>query len=104
MTKAGVDKMNLTVSEKAAKWYKEELHLDNELHSIRFFVRYGGVGGLLPGLSLGIKADTPSSPLDQDEVLGLIFFIEDEDDWYFDGHDLFVGFDEMLGEPSFEYK
>lgn len=36
------------VSDRAARWYKEELNL-NEGDSIRFFARYSSGGGLHPG-------------------------------------------------------
>lgn len=50
--------MDIKVSEQVAKWYKEELALENE-KNVRFFPRYGGVGGRIAGFSLGIKAEAP---------------------------------------------
>ena len=32
------------------------------------------------------------------------FFIEENDQWYFDGYDLIVDFDEKLQEPKYVYK
>ncbi|MFG6148805.1 HesB/YadR/YfhF family protein [Halobacillus sp. B23F22_1] len=95
--------MNLNVTEEAANWYKEELELNDET-SIRFFVRYGGVGGLQPGLSLAIKEEDSSEPIAKDKVNQITFFIEADDEWYFDGHSLTVQYDEKRQEPEFIYE
>ncbi|GGF10248.1 hypothetical protein GCM10010954_05960 [Halobacillus andaensis] len=95
--------MNLKVTEEAAKWYKEELELNDET-SIRFFVRYGGVGGLQPGLSLAIKQVDAAEPIAEDKVNNITFFIEADDEWYFEGHSLTVQYDEKWQEPEFIYE
>ncbi|PYE52103.1 hypothetical protein HUB98_28460 [Paenibacillus barcinonensis] len=79
----------LHVSEQAARWYKEELNL-NEGDSIRFFARYSSGGGLHPGFSLGIAVEKPRHPAEQTEVSGIQFFMEDHDYWYLKGHQLHV--------------
>ncbi|GAA0338217.1 HesB/YadR/YfhF family protein [Oceanobacillus oncorhynchi subsp. oncorhynchi] len=94
--------MEITVSEQAAKWYKEELDLQNE-KNIRFFPRYGGVGGRIAGFSLGIKAEAPENESASTSVEGIHFFIEESDDWYFEGADLSVSYDETQKEPKIEY-
>ncbi|WP_431799266.1 HesB/YadR/YfhF family protein [Halobacillus andaensis] len=94
--------MNLKVTEEAAKWYKNELELNNDT-PLRFYVRYGGVGGLQPGLSLAIKQVDPAEPVAEDKVEGVYFYIEEDDEWYFDGHSLTVEYDENWQEPEFKY-
>lgn len=95
--------MQLKVAEEAAQWYKEELELkDND--SLRFFVRYGGVGGLKPGLSLGIRPDTPQEPTAETTVKGIQFYIEKDDAWYFDNHSVQVIYDSDKEEPDFKYE
>ncbi|WP_079480078.1 HesB/YadR/YfhF family protein [Halobacillus salinus] len=94
--------MNLTVTEEAAKWYEEELDVTNKT-SLRFYVRYGGVGGLQPGFSLGIKFEEPQEPLVQTEVGNITFFIEEDDEWYFADHSLQVELNEKWDEPEFQY-
>ncbi|GEN54037.1 hypothetical protein LC065_15030 [Halobacillus litoralis] len=95
--------MNLTVTEEAAKWYEEELDIDGNV-DLRFYVRYGGVGGLQPGFSLAIKLEDPEEPIAETTTGPIHFFIEADDEWYFDEHSLEVTLDEKWNEPSFEYK
>jgi uncharacterized protein YneR len=45
--------------------------------------------------------DIPERSNIQLEKDGVIFFIEDEDVWYFDDKDLVIEFNEKLGEPEF---
>ncbi|SDJ70197.1 HesB/YadR/YfhF family protein [Sediminibacillus albus] len=94
--------MNLQISEEAAEWYKNELELE-ETDEVRFFVRYGGIGGHQPGFSLGIAAEAPSEPVTESEVHGILFFVEQQDSWYFDGADLHIEYNGETEEPSFEY-
>ncbi|KGX92044.1 hypothetical protein N781_03250 [Pontibacillus halophilus JSM 076056 = DSM 19796] len=94
--------MKLEISQEAAQWYKEELELQAN-QSLRLFVRYGGVGGLQPGFSLAVKPEQPKEPLTQTSKEEITFYIEEEDSWYFDGHDLTVKYDASLDEPSFDY-
>ncbi|QAS50895.1 HesB/YadR/YfhF family protein [Halobacillus litoralis] len=95
--------MNLSVTEEAAQWYEEELDID-ENKDLRFYVRYGGVGGLQPGFSLAIKLEDPAEPIAETEVGNIRYFIEADDEWYFDGHSLEVHFDQKWKEPAFDYK
>ncbi len=36
--------------------------------------------------------------------MALNFFVEEEDVWFFDGHDLYVDYDEKEDELLFDYK
>ncbi|GEN87452.1 hypothetical protein MKY30_19870 [Oceanobacillus sp. FSL W8-0428] len=94
--------MDIKVSEQVAKWYKEELALENE-KNVRFFPRYGGVGGRIAGFSLGIKAEAPKNETASTTVEGIHFFVEESDDWYFEGANLSVSYDESKKEPKIEY-
>lgn len=94
--------MKISITGEAANWYKEELLLD-VTPSVRFFVRYGGVGGLQPGFSLGVAPEQPVNPITQVESKGIQFFIESDDAWYFDSHDLTITLDPSLDEPKFSY-
>ncbi|TXL67781.1 hypothetical protein FHP05_01820 [Cerasibacillus terrae] len=94
--------MNIQVNNMAAKWYKEELDMENSSF-LRYFVRYGGKGHI-PGFSLGIKQESPEYIHTSVKVNGITFFIEESDKWYFDGVDLLVDFDTKLNEPVFTYQ
>ena len=94
--------MKLNISKEAANWYKEELHI-NEVINLRFFVRYGGVGGKVPGFSLGITPDTPEDIHASAEIDGITFFVEETDAWYFEESDLQIKLDNVLNEPELKY-
>ncbi|MBE4908602.1 HesB/YadR/YfhF family protein [Bacillus luteolus] len=94
--------MELMVSDKAAKWYKDELNLQSG-DGVRFFVRYGGFNSLQSGFSLGVSIEKPVESAIKVEEEGITFFVEEADIWYFDNHNLKVAFDEKKEEPEFEY-
>ncbi|MFZ3587788.1 HesB/YadR/YfhF family protein [Bacillus sp. DJP31] len=95
--------MKLTIEDKAANWYLEELYL-HQGDFIRFFVRYGGYGTVQSGFSLGVNKDTPDEIGLQVESKGITFFVEQKDLWYFDGHDLQVQYNDKYREPEFHYE
>ncbi|BCB03786.1 HesB/YadR/YfhF family protein [Bacillus sp. KH172YL63] len=95
--------MNIHISEKALFWFKDEM-LVEEGGQVRFYVRYGGSSPLHDSFSLGVTKDEPVDIGEQVVVEDRTFFIEERDLWFFDGHDLYVEFDETLQEPSYEYK
>src|SRR5690625_2602780 len=95
--------MNIHLSEEAIAWFKTEYEIDGQV-SLRFFVRYGGVGGNIPGFSLGVSFDAPKDPHTSTEQENIHFFIEEADAWYFEGKDLHVTVDQQNDEPLFSYK
>lgn len=95
--------MKLTVTEEAANWYENELDIEGK-SPLRFYVRYGGVGGLQPGFSLAIKLEEPAEPIAETTVGNIRFFVEADDEWYFDDHSLTVELDEKWNEPHFNYE
>ncbi len=94
--------MKITIDEKSATWYKNELELEKG-DSLRFFPRYGGYSPIQSGFSLGINKEDQNQAavtLVQDEIT---YFVAEDDVWYFDGHDLHVTFDDQRAEPTFNY-
>lgn len=45
--------------------------------------------------------EDPIEPVAQTTVDGITFFVEDQDIWYFDGHNLTVDINEEADEPMF---
>jgi len=90
--------MKIEVSEEAANWYKEELDINTG--NIRFFVRYGGIGGRIPGFSLGIKLEQPIEVHSFTVVEDLFFFIEEKDAWYFEDADMAVQLEQGKTDPE----
>lgn len=95
--------MKLFVTEEVAHWYKRELAMPSNAY-LRFFVRYGGFGGLVPGFSLGVNIDEPQNMHTSTTVAEITFYIEEQDVWYFDNQNLNVRLDEVLQEPTFSYQ
>ncbi|MBS4207413.1 HesB/YadR/YfhF family protein [Bacillus sp. FJAT-50079] len=95
--------MNIKLTDRASEWFQSELSL-NQGDFLRFHVRYGGSSPIQTGFSLGFTTENPIDIAIKHEVNGIIYFIEEEDLWYFDGHDLLVDVDENLDGPIYEYK
>ncbi|WP_110113318.1 HesB/YadR/YfhF family protein [Bacillus sp. CGMCC 1.16541] len=95
--------MKLTVTEQAANWYKTEMNVTSDQY-VRFFARYGGCSNVQKGFSLGVGTDNPINIGAETTVAGITFFIEEEDVWYFDSHDLIVDYNSETKEPDFKYE
>ena len=95
--------MNLDITEAAAEWYKDEFDLSQKAN-LRLFVRYGGVGGLVPGFSIGINIEEPNQIYAKKTINSLTIYIEEKDAWYFGDKDLLIEFNYNLHEPKFIYK
>lgn len=94
--------MKLDISKEAASWYKKELDIE-EPTNLRFFVRYGGFSGNVPGFSLGVAIDTPENKHASNLLDEITFFIEETDVWYFENSNLQITMDKGLSEPEFKY-
>ncbi|MBU7592323.1 HesB/YadR/YfhF family protein [Metabacillus halosaccharovorans] len=94
--------MKITIDNKAADWYINELQLE-EGDTVQFFVRYGGCSNVQKGFSLGVVKQNPEEIGTSVESKGITFFVENRDLWYFDQHDLHVDLDEDAEEPVFQY-
>lgn len=76
-------KMNLTITNEAAAFYKNEMELDNHV-CLRLYVRVGGVGS--GGFSVGVeRLDVRPATWFTIEAGKLSFAIAEDDYWYFDG-------------------
>jgi len=95
--------MKLTISDQAAKWYIDELGLQEGSH-LRFYVRYGGHSTVQSGFSLGIMQEEPENAAAATTMNEINFYVEEKDLWYFDDHDLLITFNEKLTEPEFQYE
>jgi len=94
--------LKITIDNKAADWYINELQLEKG-DMVQFFVRYGGCSNVQKGFSLGVVKQSPEEIGSSVESKGITFFVENRDLWYFDEHDLHVDLDEDGEEPVFHY-
>lgn len=95
--------MKLTITPKAQEWFKKELKLADG-QGIKFYGKVYGKTQVHDGFSVGMSVDTPESPLIEENVNGMMFFVEEADEWFFKGYDLVVNFDEKLDEPEYEFE
>ncbi|GAE35756.1 HesB/YadR/YfhF family protein [Halalkalibacter akibai] len=98
--------MNIQVTKPALQWFKDEFNLKEKDEYIRFFARYGGCGSIQSGFSLGIhhEEEKPVSVGAREETDGIVFFIAEEDIWYFKGYDLKVKYSRKNEEIEFVYE
>ncbi len=92
----------MSITQPAAKWYIDELDLQQG-DCVRFFVRYGGFGGIHKGFSLGIAISKPQDPSLQTEASGVTFFVENSDQWYFDGYNFHIKYSRKYDEVNYQF-
>ncbi|HHW38622.1 MAG TPA: hypothetical protein GXX18_15525 [Bacillales bacterium] len=94
--------MQLMITKAAVDWYKREMELA-EGDFVRFYARYGGESNLQAGFSLGMIVEKPTESTIQVVNDGITFYIECEDEWYFDNHNLTVAYNNQRDEVEFHY-
>ncbi|HWO77569.1 MAG TPA: HesB/YadR/YfhF family protein [Bacillus sp. (in: firmicutes)] len=96
--------MELVISDAAIKWFKDEVGIKSGDH-VKFHARYGGASPIQKGFSLGFsKEEAPVNIAASTTADGILFFVDESDLWYFDGHDLFVEYNEQYDEVEYIYK
>lgn len=96
--------MNITVTPQAQAWFKEEVGILPG-YGIQFKAKVYGSSPISHGFSLYLEPALPSKEIGAEFKAdnGIYFFVDQEDVWFFDGHDLSVEFDETLKEPKYIY-
>ncbi|MDN6639856.1 MAG: iron-sulfur cluster biosynthesis protein [Tetragenococcus sp.] len=92
--------MKLTVTPEALDWFKREFDLEPG-RGIEFFGKAYGSTQVHDGFSVGMSVDQPENPIAKEEIDGMLFFAEEEDDWFFKGYDLTVDYNKELDEPKY---
>jgi len=95
--------MKIVMTDQALNWFYDEMEVEVG-DSIRFYARYGGANPFHEGFSLGMSKDDPLNPSTVLQHNGVTFFIEEDDVWLFNGHDLIVDFDKERDELRYEYR
>ncbi|MDT2737222.1 iron-sulfur cluster biosynthesis protein [Enterococcus pseudoavium] len=94
--------MKLAITPQAQAWFKREIE-PADGQGIKFYGKVYGKTQVHDGFSVGMSVDTPESPLIEEKVNGMMFFVEEADEWFFKGYDLIVDYDEELGEPKYDF-
>ncbi|MGX9134682.1 HesB/YadR/YfhF family protein [Rummeliibacillus sp. JY-2-4R] len=95
--------MNIHITDQAYKWFLDEMSVKSG-DFVRFYARYGGSNPFHEGFSLGMSKDEPMNPTVQVIINEVTFYIEEDDRWFFNDHDLYVDYDQDSEELSYEYK
>lgn len=94
--------MKITISEPAVKWFINDMGVKKGDH-VRFYAQFYGSSPVQQSYSLGFTVEDPINITASTELEGIIFFVEETDLWYFDGHDLLVEYNEQEDELEFNY-
>lgn len=94
--------MKLIITQQALQHFKDNWDLEPGAE-VGFMGRYGGCSPIQQGFSLGITVESPLSPIVTTEMDGITFYVNEKDEWYFDGHDLEVDFDADKQELIYNY-
>jgi uncharacterized protein YneR len=98
-----LDNMEIVLSDSALNWFKEEIGLKNG-DKVRFYPQFYGNSPIQPGYSLAFSKDTtPNNIAVQTEKDGILFFVEDDDLWFFKDHNLHIDYNEKDDEVEFSY-
>ncbi|MBU9721426.1 MULTISPECIES: iron-sulfur cluster biosynthesis family protein [Bacillaceae] len=89
--------MELTITNSAVQFYKNEMNLKNG-DTVTLFVRVGGVGS--GGFSAGIVIGTPVVPYFNYDKSGISFCVTEEDVWYF--NDMTIDYNKDMEEVVFQ--
>lgn len=95
--------MQIIVTDEAVKWFTEEMEVEAG-DTIRFYARYGGSSPFHEGFSLGMTRDEPVHAGVTTTIDDITYFIEQDDLWFFNDHNLHVSVDTALDELAYEYK
>ncbi len=94
--------MNIKVTEEALHWFKEEMEASAG-DTIRFYARYGGSSPFHEGFSLGMNREEPHDYGVKEVIDGIEFYIERDDLWFFNEHDLLVDVNPDTDEIKYDY-
>jgi uncharacterized protein YneR len=94
--------VEIMISKKAVDWFKDEIGV-KQGEQIRFYIQFYGSSPIQEGYSLTFSRDNAIDKAASTEVDGIVFYVEESDLWFFDGHNLYVDFNENGDELEFRY-
>jgi uncharacterized protein YneR len=94
--------MEIIISNEALKWFKEDIGLKSG-DTLRFYTQIYGNSPVQKGYSLAFTVEEPVKIAVSAEYDGILFYIESDDLWFFDEHNLQVEYDEKEDELEYKY-
>lgn len=95
--------MKLVITSEAQNWFKKEVAPTMD-KGIRFFGKVYGSTNIHEGFSIAMSVESPEQPMVELTLDGITYFIEETDDWFFIGYDLYVAYDELKDEPTYRFE
>lgn len=95
--------MDITVSGKAVSFFQDEMGL-KEGQSVRFSSKVYGKTEVHEGLSVSVLVESPHQVLASTVEGGIQFFIEEADEWFFNGYHFHVDYDEQEDALTFKFE
>lgn len=94
--------MELTITPAAQQYFTQEMGLTTGNH-VRFHSRVYGKTEIHEGFSVGLTIEEPNGKvIAEDTQDGIHYYIEADDDWFFNGYDFKVDFSPE--DENFIYK
>ncbi|HWJ78015.1 MAG TPA: HesB/YadR/YfhF family protein [Niallia sp.] len=95
--------MKIIVSDAAMNWFKEEVGLESG-SGIKFYSQIYGTSPIQEGFALAFTIDNNVRDAAVQTVKDdITFFVEESDLWFFNGHDLYVEYNEVNDELEYRY-
>ena len=93
--------MAITISSAASEWFRRELDLAPG-SGVRFFGKVYGQTNVHDGFSVGMaRDDSIADPITQTEQDGVVYYVEANDAWFFEGLDMAIDYDADADEPTY---
>lgn len=95
--------MKISISNSALTWFRDEVGV-NKGEMIKFYSQIYGTSPVQEGYALAFTKDnTPIHIAASTETEGIRFYVEETDIWFFNGHDLYVDYNEKKDEIEYTY-
>lgn len=96
--------MNIYISDKALQWFKDEVDLAPG-QAVKFYAKIYGSSKIQESHSLAFTIDPDhEKAIAKVEADGIIFYVNEMDEWFFKDYDLYIEYDEKLQEVAYDYK
>ncbi|GGH80898.1 uncharacterized protein YneR [Pullulanibacillus pueri] len=95
--------MKIVVSDQAFEWFKDEVGLETG-DAVQFYSQIYGSSPVQEKFSLAFTVNNELTDVAaKTEKDGLSFFVKDNDVWFFDGHDLYIEYNQEHEEIEYKY-
>ena len=94
--------MKIEITDSAKEWFENEVGLEKG-NGVRFMGKVYGKTEVHEGFSIGMEVTQPDDVLVETTVNGVKYFIDKNDEWFFNGYDLQVSFDKKRDEPIYHF-